>query len=288
MKKLSKRKRFILIILSVVFALILGISTWGVIENNSPRLTKYTVKSSDLPDSFKGYKIAQISDLHNAEIGEGNKKVLELLTLADPDIILLTGDLIDSRKTKIDVAVEFAKKACEIAPCYYSAGNHESRLDDFGGFVRQLESVGVTVLQNQKVRLMDEAEYITLIGITDPAFVNGYPSDGDGEYMEKTLSKLSSSSDEFRVVLSHRPELLDAYSKCEADVVFSGHAHGGQFILPLIGGLFAPGQGFFPKYTQGVITEGKTNLVISRGVGNSSFPFRLNNRPEVVLVELQK
>ena len=90
------------------------------------------------------------------------------------------------------------------------------------------------------------------------------------------------------MVLSHRPELLSSYAKGGVDLVFSGHAHGGQFILPLIGGLYAPGQGFFPKYTQGIITQDRTNLVISRGVGNSAFPFRLNNRPEVVLVTLQK
>ena len=288
MRRISKRFRLLIIIISIILLFALIIVSWGLIENKSPRLTEYTIKSSRLPDSFKGYKIAQVSDLHNNEIGKDNRKILDILAKADPDIILLTGDLIDSRKTNIDIAISFAKKACEIAPCYYVSGNHESRIADFDGFQKKLESVGVMVLRNQKIRLVDGDDYITLIGIEDPAFANGYPSEGDSEYIETTLNSLIEDSDGYTVVLSHRPELLTSYSKCGVDLVFSGHAHGGQFVIPFIGGLFAPGQGFFPKYTQGVITDNGTKLVISRGVGNSAFPFRLNNRPEVVLVTLQK
>ncbi|MBR2337221.1 MAG: metallophosphoesterase [Clostridia bacterium] len=288
MKVITKRMRLLIIIVSVLLLLVVIFITWGTVENNSPVLTKYTVKSDRLPEPFRGYKIAQVSDLHNAEIGDGNKKVLSILRSADPDIIVLTGDLIDSRKTKIDVAIAFAKEVSKIAPCYYVSGNHESRLSDFNSFAKQLESVGVTVLKNQKIRLEDGDEYITLIGIEDPAFYNEYPSESDDVYMQRTIEKIVDDSDGYSVVLSHRPELLDVYAECGLDLVFSGHAHGGQFILPLIGGLYAPGQGFFPKYTQGVITKGNTNLVISRGVGNSAFPLRINNRPEVVLVELQR
>ena len=288
MKKLSKRLVRIIIIFSIILCLVAGFVVWGIIENNSPKITDYTIKSDNLPEGFKGYKIAQISDLHNTKIGKDNEKVLNLLKSANPDIIVLTGDLIDSRKTKIEVAVNFAKKANEIAPCYYVSGNHESRLDDFDGFASKLEAVGVTVLRNQKVRLADGDEYITLIGIEDPAFTNDYPSDNDAAYIEKTLGDLVAEDDGFTVVLSHRPELLTSYSKFGVDVVFSGHAHGGQFRIPFVGGVYAPGQGFFPKYTQGIITDKNTNLVISRGVGNSSFPLRINNRPEIVVVELQK
>lgn len=288
MRKLSKRVWYILIIFSVVFTLVLGFVVWGLVENNSPKITNYTVRSDSLPSSFKGYKIAQVSDFHNAEIGKDNEKVLNLLKSANPDVIVLTGDLIDSRKTKIDVAVNFAKRANEIAPCYYVSGNHESRLENFDDFSTKLKNVGVTVLKNQKVRLFEGEEYITLIGIEDPAFTNGYPSDKDSEYIEQALGELIAEDDGYTVVLSHRPELLTSYSKSGVDIVFSGHAHGGQFRIPFVGGLFAPGQGYFPKYTQGVIVEDNTNLVISRGVGNSAFPFRINNRPEIVVVELQK
>ncbi len=288
MKKISKRLRLIIILVSIIAFIALSVVSWGLIENNSPVLTKYEVKSERVPELFRGYKIAQISDLHNKTIGKNNQKVLDLLKQADPDIIVLTGDLVDSRKTKIDVAVDFAKRAMEIAPCYYVGGNHESRLNNFDVLISELEDVGVIVLKNQKLRLVESDEYITLIGLQDPAFTNEYPSENDDEYIEETLGALVEESDGYTVVLSHRPELFASYSKCGVDLVFSGHAHGGQFIIPFVGGFYAPGQGYFPKYTQGVVTSENTKVVISRGVGNSAFPFRLNNRPEVVLVTLQK
>ena len=277
-----------LIVLSVFILIAVGVLIRGLWENNHPEITRAVIKSDRLPNSFKGYKIAQVSDLHNAKIGGDNQRVLDLIKDANPDIIVFTGDIVDSRKTDFDVAVDFAKRAEEVAPCYYVCGNHESRLTNYQTLVKRLEGVGVTVLQNQKIRLELDGEYITLLGIVDPAFYNEYPSDQDDEYVAKTLANLLRLDDGFRVALSHRPELINTYAQFDLDVVFSGHAHGGQFILPLIGGLFAPNQGLFPDYTQGVHTVENTKLVISRGVGNSAFPFRFDNRPEVVLVEFQK
>ncbi len=285
---MNRKTKIMLIILSVVILIAIGVVSRGLWENNHPEITHTVIKSDRLPTSFKGYKIAQVSDLHNAQIGGDNQKVLDLLEESNPDIIVFTGDIVDSRRTDFDVAVDFAKRAEDIAPCYYVCGNHESRLTDYQNLVRRLENIGVTVLQNQKIRLELGGEYITLLGIVDPAFYNEYPSENDDEYVSKTLTNLMGEDDGFRVVLSHRPELVKTYAQFNLDVVFSGHAHGGQFILPLIGGLFAPSQGLFPDYTQGVHTVENTKLVISRGVGNSAFPFRFNNRPEVVVIEFQK
>ena len=105
--------------------------------------------------------------------------------------------------------------------------------------------------------------------------------------MEAQLKALVDKDDGFTLLLSHRPELFEVYVTCNADLVLSGHAHGGQFRLPFIGGLAAPNQGLFPKYDAGLFSEGKTKMIVSRGIGNSIFPFRFNNRPEVVLIELQ-
>ena len=285
---MKRKSKIMLIVLSVFILIAVGVLIRGLWENNHPEITHTVIKSDRLPNSFKGYKIAQVSDLHNAKIGGDNQRVLDLLKDANPDIIVFTGDIVDSRKTDFEVAVDFAKRAEEIAPCYYVCGNHESRLTNYQTLVNRLEGVGVTVLQNQKIRLELDGEYITLLGIVDPAFYNEYPSEQDDEYVATTLANLLRADDGFRVALSHRPELINTYAQFDLDVVFSGHAHGGQFILPLIGGLFAPNQGLFPDYTQGVHTVENTKLVISRGVGNSAFPFRFNNRPEVVLVEFQK
>ena len=121
----------------------------------------------------------------------------------------------------------------------------------------------------------------------DSSFVTDYLF-GDSETVTKdVLSELISDEDVFTILLSHRPELFDAYVECKADLVFSGHAHGGQFRLPFIGGIVAPNQGLFPEYDAGQFKEGSTNMIVSRGIGNSILPFRVNNRPEIVLVELK-
>ena len=144
------------------------------------------------------------------------------------------------------------------------------------------------MLENQKVLITRDGESITLIGIQDPSFRTDYLF-GDAETVaERTIKSLQNESDDFTVLLSHRPELFDVYAESGMDLVFSGHAHGGQVRLPLVGGLMAPNQGFFPKYDAGQFTEDDTTMIVSRGVGNSIIPVRINNPPEVVVVELKK
>ena len=286
MRKIRKRLKILIVLISAVLlfaTLTVGRGLW---ENDSPTLSRIKLSSKSVPSAFAGYKIAQISDLHNCEVSEGNYKVIDILKDACPDIIVVTGDLIDSRKTNIKIALDFIERATEIAPVYYANGNHESRVGEYVDLKRGLINLGVTVVENQKIKIIRGDSFITLIGITDPSFYCEYQSGEEEGYLRKTIEGLIDPSDGFRVVLSHRPEYFYLYKEYGLDLVFSGHAHGGQFILPLIGGLYAPGQGAFPDFTQGLHTDGKTNLVISRGVGNSAFPFRLNNRPEVVLVEL--
>ena len=128
---------------------------------------------------------------------------------------------------------------------------------------------------------------ITLIGVNDPSYQTDYLFGDSETVMNTKLEELLTENGEFTVLLSHRPELFDAYTDHGMDLVLSGHAHGGQFRLPFIGGLVAPNQGLFPEYDAGIYTENNTNMLVSRGVGNSILPFRINNRPEVILIELQ-
>lgn len=250
-------------------------------------INEITIKNEKIPDSFSGFRIAQISDLHNAEFGKDNKKLLSLLETCEPDVILLTGDLVDSRNTDIEIAISFSEKASAIAPTYYVSGNHEARIDEYEDLTEGLENAGVQVLKNEIVLLEELGESICVAGMEDPSFVTDYLF-GDSETLAiNVLSELISDEDIFTILLSHRPELFDAYVECKVDLVFSGHAHGGQFRLPFIGGIVAPNQGFFPEYDAGQFTEGNTVMIVSRGVGNSILPFRINNRPEIVLVELQ-
>jgi len=248
-----------------------------------------TISSSRIPSEFSGFRIAQVSDLHNAEFGEGNT-VLFKKTISGtmPDIIVITGDLVDAQHTDIDVALDFAREAIRIAPVYYVTGNHEASLSRYDDLKMGLEAVGVIVLEDEVMQLEHNSGIVALIGLSDPDFTVKGDMFGEAPAMVSTkLNDLMGDKENYTILLSHRPELFDTYVSCGADLVLSGHAHGGQFRLPLIGGLIAPNQGLFPKYDAGQYTDGSTNMVVSRGIGNSIIPFRFNNRPEVVLVELR-
>ena len=281
---IMKKKR--LIILGVVVAL-MTIILWTAWGNTALELNTYTVSSNELPDAFDGYRIAHISDLHNAELRDSNEKLLSMLREAEPDIIAITGDLIDSRNTNIEVALAFAEEAMKIAPCYYVTGNHEARVSACAELKVGLEAAGVVVLENGRTEIVLSGETITILGVDDPSFNTDYLFGDSASVVSNTLAEISTEDDGFSVLLSHRPELFDTYVACGVDRALSGHAHGGQFRLPFVGGLVAPNQGLFPKYDSGLYTEGNTNMIVSRGIGNSILPFRFNNRPEVILIELK-
>lgn len=270
----------------VLAGIFLVLIVWTVWENTALERNTYTIRSPELPDVFDGYRIAQVSDLHNAEFGDRNQRLLEMLREAEPDMIAITGDLIDSRKTNIAVALAFAEEAVKIAPCYYVSGNHEARVSEYQDLKTSLEAAGVTVLDDARVEIEISGKSITIIGVNDPSFHADYLT-SDAAVMDRKLSELSSEAAGFTILLSHRPELFDTYADHNMNLVLSGHAHGGQFRLPLIGGLIAPNQGLFPKYDAGLYSDGSTNMIVSRGLGNSIIPFRFNNRPEVVLIELK-
>ena len=274
------------IILPIIVAIILVLVVWIRWGNTALEINEYKIVSNSVPQNFDGFRIAQVSDLHNAEFGKGNSKLIQLLSQTEPDIIVLTGDLIDSRQTDIEIALAFAQEAMKIAPVYYISGNHEARVSEYEGLKMGLAEAGVIVLENQKVEITREGESITLMGIDDPSFQENYLF-GDSEGVAKqAIETLLRVSDGYTVLLSHRPELFELYVETGIDLVFSGHAHGGQFRLPFIGGLVAPNQGFFPKYDAGLFSEENTTLIVSRGVGNSIVPVRFNNRPEIILVTL--
>jgi predicted MPP superfamily phosphohydrolase len=200
-------------------------------------------------------------------------------------MIAITGDMIDSRRTDLDVAIAFAQEAVQIAPCYYVPGNHESRIEEYAQFREAMIAAGVIVLENAKTRIQYNNEEVTLAGIQDPDFTDVVD---EADWISEQLSEILEPEDGFVILLSHRPEYLQTYAESEVDLVLSGHAHGGQIRLPFVGGVIAPNQGLFPDYDGGVYVQENTQMVVSRGVGNSVFPLRVNNRPEVVLIELQK
>lgn len=277
------KRRVIVLITAAV--LVPALLIWLLWANSSPAATQVTVASGALPEAFEGFKIAHVSDLHNAVFGRKNEKLLSLIRAAEPDIIAITGDLIDSRHTDIDSALAFVEAAAEIAPVYYVTGNHESRLD-FDEIEPRLIAAGARVLRNEAEYIEHGGERIRLAGIDDPSFIR---TGGTAEERAAAeLEQLGDGGGTFTVLLAHRPELVEVYAEYGAGLVLSGHAHGGQVRLPLLGGLYAPGQGLLPEYDSGLCSLGETQMVVSRGLGNSVAPLRVNNRPELVIVTLSR
>lgn len=248
-------------------------------ENNRLTVSDYTFESKKLPASFDGFKIVHLSDLHNKSFGRGNHRLLELISLESPDIIVISGDLLDSRHTNKAVALDFLRKVSKIAPTFYTTGNHEDRFheDEMADFLKDAEQAGATVLTQDTVTLTIGTDKIRLCGLADK-----YRS------RENLRTLMKGSSDTFTILISHRPQYGKLYSECGADLTFSGHAHGGQMRLGKLGSLIAPDQGFFPKYSEGIHYFGNSATIISRGLGNSLIPTRINNLPEVVGCTLKR
>ena len=284
-KKMSKRMRRRIrrrrICLSVILILLIALVGWSIIDTHRFEVRYFTV--SGAPESFEGFKIAQISDLHNAEFGNDNQKLIDALAAESPDIIVITGDLVDARHTDLAVAESFMEQCTAIADCYYVTGNHEASLgEQYTELEEKMTELGVNVLRNGSVRIRLGNDFIRLIGLDDPGFMA--TTDVSGE-IDATLESLA--NDDYTILLAHRPEYISEYADWDIDLVLSRHAHGGQVRLPFIGGVYAPGQGFFPKYTSGEYTVGNTQMIVSRGLGNSLCPIRVNDTPQIVIVTLE-
>lgn len=277
---MKRKKRLPIFLLIIIFFIL-----WTLWGNLTVGVTNYSVESSRIPESFDKFKIAVISDLHNAEFGKDNSDIVKKVKRENPDIIAITGDFVDSNKTDIDLAVSLAKQLVEIAPCYYVMGNHEVWLfNRYEELQQKLIDVGVIVLRNEVVKITKNYEIIQIAGLDDPDYSNP-----DIYYHENILDKHIKEmnlTDDYCILLSHRPETFSVYVENNIDLVLAGHAHGGQFRIPFVGGFYAPNQGRWPKYDAGKFTENLTTMIVSRGIGNSIIPIRINNRPEILIVEL--
>lgn len=270
----SNRKKHIksAIVLIIVIALLLFCN----FQNKHLETTHYTYEAEQLGVDLEGYRIVQISDLHNAKFGKNNQRLVDRIRECDPDMIVLTGDLVDSNHTNVDRAVQFVNEIVKICPVYYVTGNHEYWLDtsEYENLMDGLASAGVVILDDQVVEISRGDAKLRLVGLDDKSLADG------------TLEALLSDEKELTVVLAHEPQYFARYAGTGVDLVLSGHAHGGQFRLPFVGGIVAPDQGFLPEYTAGEYYMNGTEMIVSRGLGNSVIPVRLFNFPEIVCVDL--
>ncbi len=238
----------------------------------------YVFRSPKVKGALEGFRITQISDLHNKEFGKDNCRLLALTEAQMPDLIVITGDLIFGYRPEPEKALDAAGRLAKLAPCYYVTGNHEHRMsrEKQERFYRDLEERGVFLLRNEAVSL-GMGEGFRLVGID----ANLVRTDMLRELMA------GRPAEELNILLSHKPDYAKEYEKAGVDLVLTGHAHGGQWRLPGIGAVYAPGQGIFPKYTAGMYRLGNTVMCVSRGLGDSIVPLRIENKPEIVTVILR-
>ncbi len=287
MKKLMKNKKAIRRSI-ILICLITAVITLILYGNFNLEVTEHTLKCENLPTSFDQFKIVQLSDLHNEEFGEDNEKLLEIIKEQEPDVVFVTGDSIDGVYTNIQIPIKLFEEILKICDVYFIVGNHEIRADanQYFEFIDTLTEIGVVVLKDESAYIEKNSEKIQVIGLNDASNYKVIYGDDYKTEIAKAISKLDDENC-FSILLSHHPELFPEYSSTNVDLVFSGHAHGGQFRIPFIGGIIAPEQGLFPEFDAGVFNENNTTMIVSRGLGNSIIPIRINNSPEVVVVTLK-
>ena len=270
-----------------IIFLVITLIAWIWWANKAVKRTDIFLRDSRIPQAFCNFKIAHISDFHNTDLGQSNQKLLSMLRGAAPDMIAITGDLVDSRRTDMRIAMDFIRKAADVAPVYYVTGNHESRIEAYMDLEKQMRQAGVNVLRDESALWERDGVFLRIVGLDDQSFTLSRDRWGEtAELVEARLKRLIGGERLYTILLSHGPELFGSYQACQADLILCGHAHGGQIRLPLLGGVIAPGQGWFPRFTSGVYEEGCAKMAVSRGIGNSLFPFRINNRPEVVVLTM--
>lgn len=247
-------------------------------NNNKIKVTSYDYYTDKITDNEEGYKIIQISDLHNKQFGKKNKFLLNVIKNEAPDIIVTTGDIIDNNEHKWSDLLYFFNKLTKISPVYWEIGNHENYMTKtrLKKLINELTKIGVIVIDNRYEQI---TENIYLIGIND---------NNRADYtLQNIINTLDTKS--LKIALEHRPHLLKHYANQGADLVLSGHAHGGQWQIPFINqGIFAPDQGIFPKLTTGKHKCKNTTMFISRGLGGPEKPPRIFNGPEIVKIIIKK
>lgn len=258
----------------------LGIYIFLLVNNEWISVTDYEFESELVPAAFDGFKITQVTDLHDAEFGENHKRLIKKVQATNPDAIFITGDVIDSRRYDLEQSLRAVEQLTLIAPVYYVLGNHEVATNEPKVIYEALRRLDVRILVNESILLERAGEKIAIAGIEDPLMGMEVP-----KMIDLATEKIA--EDTVTIMLSHRPERFEEYVDENVDLILTGHAHGGQIRIPFIGGLVAPTQGWMPKYTAGRFDKQNTTMIISRGLGNSVFPFRIFNLPEIVTVELK-
>lgn len=265
----------------IILALIAAAAAFLIKDSrDNLEISRYEVKSQKLPESFDGFKIVQLSDLHGAEFGEDGMELVEKVKELEPDIIALTGDFVTD-EGDLAAVEKLAARLVKLCPVYFISGNHE-----FGSGlavkVRNiLERAGVKYLSNEYLTISRGEDGILLGGVEDPlAYADMLSPDELAQKMN------DAAPDAFKILLGHRNYWMTEYPELPVDLIFCGHAHGGLIRIPGVGGLIGTDRRLFPDFDAGQFNNGRYTLIVSRGLGNSVPIPRIFNRPEIVCVEL--
>lgn len=298
-----------MIVMTVLLLLLGGFLWWS---RKSIKTTRYFYWNKALPSALDGLRIVHLSDLQSEYFGKAQRRILEKTRAASPDLIVFTGDLTDRNHTDYQAGITLMEGLVKIAPVYYVDGNHELALpvEEISQMYDVLEGMGVVLLRDRATTFTKSgAPQMRLLGLSEETIYRAKISGGalregekcsrekvsdteiDRQLVRECIAALLTDAGEgenaFTLLLVHEPQFLEVYAVPGINLIFAGHAHGGQIRLPFTQGLFAPGQGILPKLTSGMHQSGNSTMVISMGMGNSTFPFRVFNRPEVVVIQVE-
>jgi predicted MPP superfamily phosphohydrolase len=248
---------------------------WGMSPNRSISVSSYDIINSKLDPVFDGYKIVQVSDLHNASFGSSQEKLIELIKAQDPDLIVLTGDMVGNCVPDYDKALILITEAIKIAPVIVVDGNHDAQIESYPIQKQAMIDAGAIVLADQSMSISIGNQSFNLIGMKER-----FEIEDRGVYINDLIDPAR-----FNLLLAHHPENFTDYARTKADLVLTGHAHGGQFRFFGVP-IYSPDQGLFPKYTAGPFSQESTTMIVSRGLGESVLPLRLFNPPEMCVITL--
>lgn len=297
---------YILIVLAV---LILAAILYSPLENRNLEVTHYSISSDKLPKEFDGISFAVLADLHNNSFGKGNKKLLDCINQIAPQFLLIAGDMTVSEEgNDYTVPYSLLSELAGTCPIYYGYGNHEQRLMPGGEkqdlqfmvYKRELEKLGVHFLENEQTRITlgnspskgKEVplgkEFVQLTGLLLPP--EFFKKIGRPRMTTEYLQNLVGIPDNgcYNILIAHNPMYFKNYAEWGADLTLSGHVHGGIVRLPFLGGVLSPQFTFFPRYDAGKFEIQGRTMLVSRGLGNHTIKLRVCNRPELMVVTLER
>ena len=265
-------------------AILIAIIIWQ--GNSRLTVSRYSVRNAKIHHSIR---IAHLSDLHNKQFGKGNCRLAQVVSAQNPDLVVFTGDMQDRRQNYDKMTTDFLTGLAQKVPVIFVHGNQEMKGYFRNRLVKDLQKGGVTVLNNKAVNFTVSGQCISVLGLNDFWIDRRHKI---AIQSGKRLLEQFQASGNFKLLLTHYPHFFNHYKKryhyCDyqLDLVLAGHAHGGLIRLPILKGMFAPGQGLFPRYTAGLYRQKGVNMIVSRGLGNSGWPFRIFNPPEVVTIDI--